>query len=363
MQDPFSIAEKTCETMMATYEASQLPPVGRFHYHQGVFLLGMEMIWHKTHKKEYFEYIKNWVDSIIIDEEHIEFNTDQADDVQAGILLFNLLAETGEKKYQKALDRIIKIYQGWSRTKEGAFWHKEDCPHQVWLDHIYMQGPLACRYGATFNKPEIFEPSLTHLDVMFKHCKDPKTGLLYHAWDESRKAPWADPETGCSPEFWGRAIGWVCAALPDMVEWLPVQHPKREQLIQWHKELVAAIVLFQDTTTGLWYQVLDKGDRTDNWIELSCSCLFTYGIAKGIRLGYLSPSYQEALKKSWKGISGRIIMDSRGMVQIPDICIGTGVGDYTHYVKRPRQVNDLHGVGAFLFACAELGSLQYLLSQ
>ncbi|MDR1765119.1 MAG: glycoside hydrolase family 88 protein [Lachnospiraceae bacterium] len=41
-------------------------------------------------------------------------------------------------------------------------------------------------------------------------------------------------------------------------------------------------------------------------------------------------------------------------IQIGNVCIGTGVGDYAHYINRPTSVNDLHGVGAFLLMCAEL---------
>jgi unsaturated rhamnogalacturonyl hydrolase len=352
-KDPLSLAKAVCDTMIAKFAPAELPPAGRFHYHQGVFLSGMRMYADIAKERKYSDYVKAWVDSIIKDEGDFNYHKDQMDDVQPGILLFDLLKETGDRKYKAALDRLLATYDTWHKTAGGAFWHKENLPGQVWLDGIYMEGPLQMRYGAEFGDPSRFEKVILHLEQVIVHTKDSKTGLLYHAWDETGKSPWANPKTGCSPEFWGRSVGWVVAAIVDILDILPANHPKRPELIGFLDGLVEALGKVQDPRTGMWFQVLDKGDRPDDWLEHSCSCLFVYAIAKGVRMGYLGKGRLDIARRGFEGIAAMVKVDADGKASIPEICIGTGVGDYAHYIARPRSVNDLHGAGAFLFACAE----------
>jgi unsaturated rhamnogalacturonyl hydrolase len=354
---PLELAKAVCDTMIAKFDAAALPPKGRFHYHQGVFLSGMKMYADIVKEGRYFDYIKAWVDSIIVDEGEFNFNKGQMDDVQPGVLLFDILKETKDKKYKAALDRLITAYAGWNKTAGGAYWHKADLPGQVWLDGIYMEGPLSMRYGAEFGDPARFDMVILHLEQIIAHTRDPKTGLLYHAWDETGASPWANPKTGCSPEFWGRAMGWVLAAIVDILDYLPASHRKRPALVGYLKDLTDALAKVQDKRTGMWFQVLDKGDRPDNWLEHSCSCLYVYAIAKGVRMGYLDKGYLALARKGFDGVAGMVAIDGENRASIPEICIGTGVGDYDHYIARPRSVNDLHGAGAFLFACAEMGRL------
>src|SRR5690606_1389934 len=132
--------------------------------------------------------------------------------------------------------------------------------------------------------------------LMRTHMKDEKTGLLFHAWDEKKAQPWADPETGCSPEFWGRSVGWYGTALVDILELINSARGQ-EDIVQSLKDLVPAITKFQDEKTGLWYQIVDKGDRSDNWLESSCSSLFIYFIAKAIKLGLVDDSYRSVVNK------------------------------------------------------------------
>ncbi len=73
-----------------------------------------------------------------------------------------------------------------------------------------MAAPFEAEYAATFNKPEIFDDITNQIITIEKHVRDPLTGLLYHGWDELKKQKWADPDTGCSPHFWGQGDRMVC---------------------------------------------------------------------------------------------------------------------------------------------------------
>ena len=352
---PIGWAELACDTLMAKFQARDLPPVGHFHYHQGVFLLGLQRCWEQDRRQDYFQYLKAWVDSLVAPDGTVaNYDPGQLDDIQPGILLYPLYEETGDERYKKALDALVSNFPGFPRNREGGLWHKNIRPDQMWLDGLFMAGPIAAEYAAKFSRPEFFDMVTLQAKLMARHNRDPKTGLLYHGWDASRKAPWADPVTGCAPEFWGRADGWFTTALLDILDYLPPSHPDRPALLAIFDDLIHAVLRVQDEKDGRWYQVLDKGGRPDNWLENSCSCLFVYSIAKAVRMGYLDRKYLGSARKGYDGVIRSLTFDENGRVEIGHVCIGTGIGDYPFYVARPTSVNDLHGVGAFLIMCDEM---------
>src|SRR5207253_4029865 len=108
--------------------------------------------------------------------------------------------------------------------------------------------------------------------LMESHARDLQTGLLYHGWDESKQQRWANPKTGQSPNFWGRAVGWYAMALVDVLDYFPKDHPKRDSLIAILRRLATAIERYQDPNSGLWYQILDKRGAAGNYPEASASC-------------------------------------------------------------------------------------------
>ena len=187
-------------------------------------------------------------------------------------------------------------------------------------------------------------------ELMEKLTRDEKTGLWYHAVDFQKRHAWADKNTGSSPEFWGRAMGWVPIALLGEMDFMDGQ--RRETLARITRDLLNALIPYQDAETGLWYQVVDKGGQPGNWLETSCSCLYTAGIFKAVRLGVLPQSALATAEKALRGVIGRLTYDG-GDLLIHDICEGTWLGDYDFYCNRERRTNDLHGVGAFLLMCAE----------
>ena len=76
-------AKMACDTLMKKFDAPDLPPKGRFHYHQGVFLSGMQKTYDICQEEKYYDYIKAWVDSIIKEDGTIEtFDKGQLDDIQ-----------------------------------------------------------------------------------------------------------------------------------------------------------------------------------------------------------------------------------------------------------------------------------------
>lgn len=361
--DALTLARVACDTVMRKFAPEELPPRGKFYYHQGVFLSGMLKVYDLCGENKYLEYVRSWADSAVDEEGCIRsFDEGQLDYIQPGILLIALLENPesdrksffdppGGERYRKALHALMEAVDRFPTTAEGGFWHNRDCRDQMWLDGLYMAGPLCARYAAVFGEDRYFDLCTAQILLMEKITRDAASGLWVHACDMRRQMPWADPATGKSPEFWGRSIGWVPVAVLEVLDDLPETHRDRPELIRLVTSLLRAVCRFQDGG-GLWYQVLNKGGKPDNWLESSCTCLFAGAIRKAVRNGFLEKQYLENAERAFRGIVDRLRVDESGII-LDDICVGTGVGDYAHYCARPRTTNDLHGIGAFLYMCAE----------
>ena len=346
-------ASCACETLMKKFEASKLPPVGRFHYHQGVFLLGMYDVYKITRKKEYYEYIDRWLlSNMNADGSIVYYEADELDDMQPTSLLTELYAVNGDEKYLTMPRRAMQLLKAWKTNGEGGFWHKDMFPNQMWLDGMYMAGPLMIRLGNLFSDPSLYDTVYRQMKLFKAHNLDPETGLYYHAWDASKKAREVDKNTGLTSCFWGRAIGWFVVAMFEIYELLPACYPHREEFFETERALVDALLPYADPKTGLWKQVIDKTDREDNWDEVSCSSLFVYAISKMCALKPMEDKYKECAKKAYQGVIDTLTFSKDGGIEINKVCIGTGLGQYEDYIARPVSTNDLHGVGAFLLMCA-----------
>ncbi len=343
------------DTMMRKFsDAKDLPPVKLFHYHQGVFLSGMLNTYMLSGDEKYFDYIKAWVDSIIKEDGSIDtYDPTRLDDIQPGILLFPLYKKTGDERYKIALNTLMDILRTWKKNKAGGFWHKDMHPNQMWLDSIYMDGPIQAEFADFNSEPHFLDTAIDQAIIMFENMYDEKTGLMRHAWDESKQEEWADPVTGLSPEVWGRASGWFVVANLDILQFTPLDHPKRARLIEIEKQMLANIMKYRDADTKMWYQVVDKGGVEGNWVENSCSSLFTAAIAKAIRMNILDDSFKPYVEECFEALYESLEHDGEDVI-VNNVCIGTGVCNYQEYIERPTCANDLHGVGAFLLMCTEV---------
>jgi len=347
------------ESTMKRFPTAQ--DLGSWGYAKSLYLYGQYLVWRRTGDKRYLQYIKDWIDSHIDDEGNV-FNIDKdgrrtdiaftnLDSMLPGNLLLLLHKETKAAKYKNAADRIRKKFDTYKRTSEGGFWHAEgqNRQWQLWADGVFMSMPFLIRYGKLYGDDTYANNEVTkQLIIYASHLNDPKTGLMFHAYDESGASTWADPTTKHSAEFWCRAIGWFGMTLIEVLEILPKNHPNRPRLIAQVKQLAKAYSDFQDPRTGLWYQIVNKGDLPGNWLETSSSSMYTYMLSMGVKRGYLDKKYMTAAKKGYQGVLTKISLDADGMTNITDICEGTNVADIAYYFARKRNVNDFHGLGAFL---------------
>ena len=361
---PLDYAKKACDTIMNTFTPETLPPAGFFAYHQGVFLSGMQRTYNLCGDEKYFNYIKDWVDVVTdpdgtihdVGNDWVSLKT--LDFRQPGILMFDLYKKLKNPKYLKIVEYLVESLKNFPKNSVGGFWHMESQPYQMWLDGLYMAGPIMAMYADLTGKQEFFDMAAHQAILMYENMHDEKTGLLYHGWDESKQAQWADKTTGLSANFWGRACGWYVVAIMDIFSYLPSDHKDRSRLEKIEADILKSVITFQGKN-GRWFEVLDKPEAPENWEENSCSCLFVYAISKAVRKGVLPAEYKKYADMGYEGVINSLKYDGDGNMLIGDICIGTCIdeGTYEHYINRETVVNDLHGSGAFVLMCSEYAKL------
>jgi unsaturated rhamnogalacturonyl hydrolase len=225
-----------------------------------------------------------------------------------------------------------------------------------------MAGPFLSEYAMRFDEPATFDDVAYQITLIDEHTRDPETGLLYHAWDESRSQRWCDPKTGLSKYFWGRAIGWYVMAIVDVLDHLPREHAKRSDLINILDRTAAALLKVQNEATGLWYQILDLPGREGNYLEASASIMFVYTFAKGVRNGYLADDYLLAARRGYHGVLQNLIkVDAQGFLTLENVCGSAGLGgdpyrdgSFEYYIGEKIIPNDPKGVGPFILAALEM---------
>ncbi|OQP56257.1 glycoside hydrolase family 88/105 protein [Niastella populi] len=352
-------------SVMSWWNDSAAKKPGKWSYDMGVVLKGMESLWKATGNPAYFNYIQKSIDAWVDEDGNIrgyephEYNIDHVNNGKQLLLLYRV---TEKAKYKRAAEHLRAQLQTHPRTNEGSFWHKKVYPWQVWLDGLYMGQPFYAEYAMLFGEDTVFNDITRQFAAIERHARDPKTGLLYHGWDESKEQKWANKETGLSPHIWARALGWYGMAMVDALDYFPASHPGRDTIIGILNRFTKAITKVQDAKTGLWYDVIDMPNEPKNYFEASASAMLVYTMAKGVRKGYLPATYWTNAQKGYAGILKRFVdKNADGQVQLKGTVKVSGLGgkpyrdgSFAYYMSEPVIVNDWKGVGAYLLAGAEM---------
>ena len=315
------------------------------------------------------------------------------DNIRTGHFVTRMYNLYPEAKNLKAIQTMMKQLKNQPRTvADKVYWHKAIYAYQVWLDGIFMGLPFRCLTAASLYKPKeatkIYDDAVNQLKITYERTLDPKTGLNRHAYDETRNAFWADKQTGLSQHCWGRAQGWYTMALIEVLDALPEDYARRAEVIDLLVKDFDGILKWQDKKSGVWFQVMDSPEREGNYLESTCSAMFTYALLKAYRKGYVGAKYRDAGIKAYKGIINNFIkVNADKTISLTNCCSVAGLGpaatpeveaamkkvnpngtvkenskrdgSYDYYLSEPIRDNDAKGIGPFIWASLEMEMMGY----
>jgi unsaturated rhamnogalacturonyl hydrolase len=367
--DAFFWSQPTANAAITRWPDGRIAPVGSpwiWNYELGTLLEGMDAVYLNSADPTYFNYIQKSVDALLAPDGSIPTlkpEEHQLDNILLGRQLLLLYRVTRSQRYLIAAKFLSDQLAIQPRNASGGYWHKQRYPNQMWLDGLYMAEPFRAEYASVSHHPEEFADITHQFVLMEQHARDPKTGLLYHGWDESKQERWANKQTGDSSQFWARGIGWYMMALVDTLDYYPVNDPGRAQLLAILRRTAAAVARYQDPKTGLWFDVLNRAGEKGNYLESSAACMFVYAFAKGVRMGYLPQAYSSNAERGYKAILAHFVKIDGNDVSLTSTVKGSGLGGdpyrdgtYAYYIGEKVASNDAKGVGAFLLASSEIGT-------
>lgn len=335
----------------------------RWNYHWGCVLLGAQFLYEITGQEIYLESILHFGEKYVDKEGNIigfdpsEHNVDL---MASGRLLYFLYDYTKDEKYLKGIHTIRCALNQQPRTSEGNFWHKEIYPWQVWLDGLYMVQPFYMEYEKRFNHKKNYSDILNQFKNVRRHLFDENKKLYYHAYDEKRTMIWADKETGVSPSFWLRSVGWYLLALCDCYE-IAEQFEAQVVLGSLLKEAIDGLIPYQDADSGLFYQLIDHPELPENYLETSGSAMISYAILKACRLGILEKEkYQQKGEQILVSLEILKITIYDGSIHLTGTCASAGLGpkderdgSAEYYLSEAVKDDNAHGVSMCMMAYSE----------
>ena len=388
----YSEMKRTPKSFMLDFAKSP-----KWSYVMGIELEGMLDTYLRYGGEAIRRYCQEYTDTMIYADGNIRgFNIldYNLDNCRTGHFVTRMYQKWPEEKNLKAMQLIMKQMQDQPRTiADKVFWHKAIYAYQVWLDGIFMglpfrvlTAPLTSHLSPLTSK--IYDDAVNQLKITYQRTLDPKTGLNRHAYDETRKTFWADKETGLSQHCWGRAQGWFTMALIEVLDALPADYARRSEVIDLLQKDLDAILKWQDKNTGLWYQVMDAPERDGNYLESTCSSMFTYALLKAYRKGYVGEKYRDAGIRAYRSMIDKFIqVHSDKTISLTNCCEVAGLGpaatpeveaamkkinpkgsvkenrrrdgSYQYYLSEPIRNNDAKGIGPFIWASLEMEMLGY----
>lgn len=337
-----------------------------WNYEDGCVLKGYADLYAAGGDRAYRDFVLRYLERRVTPEGSIPTYPEDKyniDSTNAGKVLFFAYDETGDERYRKAADYLASRLVHHPRCACGNFWHKEIYPEQIWLDGLYMAQPFRVEYDMRFGgRKDAPDVARQFLNVR-KYLYNPDKKLYYHACDLAKKQPWAHRETGCSPNFWLRSMGWYLMALIDCIDKMDERlYEHYRALIDLFREAVPGILQYADGRTGLFYQVIDRADAPGNYLETSGSAMVIYAVLKGVRLGVLDgEKYLLWAKAAFESLTKeKLRQDGAGAWHLEGICAVAGLGpgekrdgSVAYYLSEPVVADDAKGVGPYMMAYAE----------
>ncbi|MBN2657562.1 MAG: glycoside hydrolase family 88 protein [Spirochaetales bacterium] len=358
------LLESTPEKPLWNQEMIRQGKKAHWNYIDGCMMTAFLTLYKRKGDSKYLHFVKEYIDYFITEEGTILTYDREAwnlDNINEGRALFALYDRFGDEKYRKAMDILYDQLINQPRTPEGNFWHKALYPNQIWLDGLYMAQPFYLEYEKRFNGKKNYGDILSQYRNVHRLLRDRKTGLYFHACDTSKEMFWCDKNTGLSPHFWLRAIGWFYMSLVDVLELLDEKDGEFQKVISGiFKELTDSLLKYQDES-GMWFQIADMGSRRPNYLETSGSSIIAFALLKAVQLGILPRSRYIDGETAFKGICREHLYEKDGRMNLGGTCLVAGLGgkekrdgSFEYYMSEPVVENEAKGIAPFILAYLHL---------
>jgi rhamnogalacturonyl hydrolase YesR len=362
-QKPKSWSIAMADTIMQRNPGPEQGPIAQWGYQKGYTLDGFEMLWRSTGDRRYIHFIQQEIAPYIDTKGNlVNVELNSLDNTMAGNIVVGLYESTHDPRYRTAATSIRRAFDTFPRNADGGFWHNRQFNGEMWIDGVFMGEMFLLRYGKSIGDREYcYDEATRQITLFAKHARKDDSGLYYHAWAEKpelatvypeRKVRWADTKTGLSSDVWSEGLGWYALVVVEALADLPKNHPRRAEVLDIYQRLAAGLKRTQDSTTGGWFFVVDKGNQPDNWIDNSGTAMFTYSLQRGIDLGLLDgKEYTPVVAEGYQAITAHAKVNDKGLVDIYNACEGLCVqASYSDYVHCPKVVNAKEAVAGFLWA-------------
>lgn len=354
------------ETIMARHPDLRRAWYKPWNYVEGYVFGAFERLHQFTGDRRYLDYMKTLVDRFVDGEGRFAGSKlDNLDDLMTGTTVVALYDATRDERYRTAATQFRRAFDTYPRT-DGQFWHNAK-GSVMWIDGVFMGQEFLLRYGTSIgdagDAAYAFDEAVRQITVCARRSQKGDTGLYLHAWtDQIAKHKWADPVTGVSTDVWSEGLGWYALVVADALAVLPRDHAGRAAVEDIYRRMAAGLKRTQDTASGGWFMIVDKGTEPGNWIDPSGTGMFIYALQRGIGLGLLpAADYTSVVDRAWTNLQTFARVNERGLVDIhgggDGICIKN---DYQGYVSHKRVVNAKETIGGFLWAAVamERGKLE-----
>lgn len=225
------------------------------------------------------------------------------------------------------------------RLKDGTIARIWPHVNTIWADDAFMAISFLSRMGTFTGDKHYFTDAATQVLNYHRYLWCPEKNIYYHCYHTDNN------EHGVA--HWSRANGWMFMAQADLLSRMPENHPLRKAVVENFRRQASGVARYQGKN-GLWHQLLDK---EDSYEEITGTAMFVFGIARGVKEGWLHPDFIYVAQQGLKGMLSKITDNG----DVTSICVGTGImPSLAYYYNRPTQQNDPMGEGPVLRALIEM---------
>jgi len=307
-------------------------------------------LYDETEIEAYFIYVKTVADKLVDERGQINsFDLEQFDlrNMLGGNFLYDLFLITRDRRYLFAMNQLRRQLHRQPRAENRLFWFTNENENLVRIDGFYMALPFYSTYAAVHNQSPVFEDIVLQIRRTDQNTLDAATGLNFQAWNGSTNQS--------SQALFAQSIAFYLMGLVDILDYFPVNHPARDEIIGKINRIVRGLDRLQDSRTGMWFQVVNMQRDSRNFLDAGATAMFAYAIAKSVNNGYLPQRDRRIAERAFQGLinnsleNGNLLRTST-MPNLNNVTDGTA----EFYFNLPQTTNEPSAVAAFILAGIQL---------